>query len=104
MTDEINVNYSDGYDIKIMQELYDKFIKQYKIRLTKGGLSIKERLNNSGIIISPEEGEIYGVRSLKPASELELTLKENDSSKDGFLLFETKDSKFILLNYNNRYR
>ena len=104
MTDELNVNYLDSDNIKVMQELYNKFTEQYKIRLSKGGLSIKERPNNSGINISPEEGEIYRIMSLKPASELELTLKENDSSMDGFLLFETKDSKFILLNYSNKYK
>jgi hypothetical protein len=104
MADDINVNYLNGDNIKVMQELYNKFIEKYKIRLTKGGLFVKERCNNSGIIISPEEGEIYGVASLKPSSELELTLKENDYSKDGFLLFETKDSKFILVNYTNKYK
>jgi hypothetical protein len=103
MIENINVNYLDGNNIEIMKDLYSKFTEQYKIRLTKGRLIVKERRDNSGIIISPEEGEIFGVISLKPSSELELTLKENDCSKDGFLLFETKDSKFILLNYNNRY-
>jgi hypothetical protein len=101
MTEEISIKYLTK-NIRELQELYNKFIEQYKIRLTGNTLIIKERGNNSGINISPEEGEIYGVISLKPASELEFTLKENDT-KGEFLLFQSKDSKFILLNYNNKF-
>jgi len=60
MQEKINVNYSDSDNIKVMQELYNKFTEQYKIRSTEGELVVKERGNNSGIIISPVEGEIYG--------------------------------------------
>jgi len=63
---------------------------------------IPEGLSDAKNSLFPS-GEIYGVVALKPASELELTLKENDHSKDGFLQFETKDSKKILINYTNKY-
>lgn len=102
MDEKIEVRYIPEDNVKELTELYNKFISQYKIRLTKGGLVVKERNNHSGIVISPEEGEIYGVISLKPASELEIVLKENDLKYE-FLLFETKDSKYILVNYTNKY-
>ena len=103
MTEEINVKYLANNNLKETEELYKNFREKYKIRLNGNTLIIKERNNNSGINISPEEGEIYGIIALKPTSELELTLKENDFSKDGFLVFETRNDKKILVNYTNKY-
>jgi hypothetical protein len=100
MTDKIEVKYLSNYNVERLKELYNKFIEQYKIRLTEGGLIVKERRDEDGINIYPGEGKIYRVFSLKPFSELEIMLKEN--MRDDFLLFETKDSKFILVNYTNK--
>ena len=82
-----------------LKELYYAFSKQYRIKTNSNILIIEERIREDGIKITPKDGEILGVRAIKSSSELEITLKEN-YTKNGFLVFETKDSNFILINYN----
>ncbi len=82
-----------------LEKLYNEFVGQYSIALTKGKLIVIESSNRPGIEISPEknEGEIVSILALKPVSELEIKLFKHDFTC-GFSIFKTKNNNYITLN------
>jgi hypothetical protein len=83
-----------------LEKLYNNFISQYDIKPHKTELIVKKTANNVGIEISPKEGSIFQITAIKPTSKLEIKLKDNDLRRRGSSMFETKDNKFIIVNYN----
>ena len=90
---DINQNYS-------LKELYENFIKEYSINLSKGPLLISERILKDGIEISPErkKEKIIEINPLKKESELETKLYTKNENF-GFRIYKTKEGKFIEVNY-----
>jgi len=83
-----------------LEKLYNEFAEQYSIEVNKGNLIVAQNFNRPGIEIFPEqkEGKITDILALKPLQELEIKLTENHV-KHGFSIFETKDIKYIQVNY-----
>lgn len=92
-TYEVNKNPS-------LKELYDDFIKEYSINISKGPLLISERILKDGIEISPErkKEKIIEINPLKKESELETKLYIKNENF-GFRIYKTKEGKFIEVNY-----
>jgi hypothetical protein len=83
-----------------LEKLYNYFISQYDIKPHKTELIVKKTVNDVGIEISPKEGSIFQITAIKSTSKLEIKLKDNDLRRGGSSMFEKKDYKFIIVNYN----
>jgi len=108
MTNKTNVIYSFRQDIipkkrVELENLYNEFAEQYSIEVNKGDLIVAQNFNRPGIEISPNqtEGKILSIIASKPFSELEIKLSENYLNS-GFSIFETKNLKFIQVNYKKQ--
>jgi hypothetical protein len=90
-------------DLKEIEKIYNDFINQYDISIHRTELIVEKMVNGIGITISPKEGDIYQISALKDGSELEIILKEIDLRENcESSIFETKDKKFIIVNYKNK--